>query len=84
MNWEKYHFMVPEGVVFSHKIFAQGVYVDCPKTEVIEKLLPHLWLKAVRRHARFYRRFVKDLSKITKPSCNLFEKEIPFKLMRSA
>lgn len=29
-------------------------------------------------HAGFYRRFVKDFSKITKPLCNLLEKDVPF------
>ena len=30
-------------------------------------------------HAGFYRRFIKDFSKISKPLCNLLEKDVPFK-----
>lgn len=30
------------------------------------------------RHARFYKRFIKDFSKILKPSCNLLLEDAPF------
>ncbi|XP_057754687.1 uncharacterized protein LOC130974001, partial [Arachis stenosperma] len=46
LNWEKCHFMVPEGIVLGH--------------------------------AGFYRRFIKDFSKIAKPLSNLLVADNPF------
>lgn len=83
----KYHFMVPEGVIFGHKIFALAFEVDQTKTKVIEKLPPLILVKVVRSfqgHTEFYIRFVKDLSKITKFLCNLLGEEYHSSLMRNA
>jgi len=55
--------------------------VDPAKIEVIEKLPPPINVKGVRSflgHAGFYRRFIKDFSKISKPLCNLLVKENDF------
>ena len=73
--------MVQEGIVLGHRISAKGIEVDRAKIEVIEKLPPPTSVKAVRSflgHAGFYRRFIKDFSKITKPLCNLLLKDVPF------
>jgi len=81
LNWEKCHFMVTEGIVLGHKISAKGIEVDQAKIEVIEKLPPPINVKGVRSflgHAGFYRRFIKDFSKISKPLCNLLVKETDF------
>ncbi|KAL4388517.1 hypothetical protein GQ457_09G015730 [Hibiscus cannabinus] len=81
LNWEKCHFMVKEGTVLSHKISSQGIEVDKAKVEVIEKLPPPTTVKGIRSflgHARFYRRFIKDFSKISKPLCNLLQQNQPF------
>lgn len=75
--------MVQEGVVLGHKISSRGIEVDKAKVEVIEKLPPPTSVKGVRSflgHAGFYRRFIKDFSKITKPLCNLLIKDAPFKI----
>ncbi|GJV39808.1 reverse transcriptase domain-containing protein [Tanacetum coccineum] len=40
LNWEKCHFMVKEGIVFSHKIYKSGIEVDRAKIDVIARL-PH-------------------------------------------
>ena len=40
LNWEKYHFMVKEGIVLGHRISERGIEVDRSKVETIEKLLP--------------------------------------------
>ena len=37
-NWEKYHFMVQEGIVLGHKIFHKGNEVDKARVEITEKL----------------------------------------------
>ncbi|XP_060673095.1 uncharacterized protein LOC132803722 [Ziziphus jujuba] len=81
LNWEKCHFMVQEGIVLGHKISKRGIEVDKAKIEVIEKLPPPTSIKGIRSflgHAGFYRRFIKDFSKITKPLCNLLNKDVPF------
>ncbi|KAL4310882.1 hypothetical protein GQ457_01G019960 [Hibiscus cannabinus] len=76
LNWEKCHFMVDEGIVLGHKISSKGMEVDKAKIEVISKLPPPTTVKGVRSflgHARFYRRFIEDFSKITKPLCSLLK-----------
>ncbi|KAL4333445.1 hypothetical protein GQ457_07G007050 [Hibiscus cannabinus] len=81
LNWEKCHFMVDEGIVLGHKIFSKGMEVDKAKIEVISKLPPPTTVKGIRSflgHAGFYRRFIGDFSKITKPLCALLEQGRPF------
>ena len=81
LNWEKCHFMVTEGVVLGHKISYKGIEVDKAKVEVIEKLPPPVNVKGVRSflgHAGFYRRFIKDFSKIVKPLSNLLVNTLKF------
>nr|KYP39435.1 Retrovirus-related Pol polyprotein from transposon 412 family [Cajanus cajan] len=81
LNWEKCHFMVQEGIVLGHKISARGIEVDKAKVDVIEKFPPPINVKGVRSflgHADFYRRFIKDFSKISKPLCTLLNKDQPF------
>ncbi|KAK9008902.1 hypothetical protein V6N11_080379 [Hibiscus sabdariffa] len=81
LNWEKCHFMVNEGTVLGHKISSKGIEVDKAKVELIEKLPPPTNVKGIRSflgHAGFYRRFIKDFSKISKPLCNLLQQNQPF------
>ena len=83
LNWEKCHFMVTEGIVLGHKISSKGIEVDKAKVEVIEKLPPPSNVKGIRSfsgHAGFYRRFIKDFSKIAKPLSNLLVKDTPFEM----
>ncbi|KAK1664834.1 hypothetical protein QYE76_052993 [Lolium multiflorum] len=81
LNWEKCHFMVNEGIVLGHKISERGIEVDRAKVEAIEKMPYPRDVKGIRSvlgHARFYRRFIKDFSKISKPLTNLLQKDVPF------
>lgn len=81
LNWEKCHFMVKEGIVLGHKVSRDGLEVDKAKVEIIEKLPPPVSVKGIRSflgHAGFYRRFIKDFSKVAKPLCNLLEKDRKF------
>nr|GEW01115.1 reverse transcriptase domain-containing protein [Tanacetum cinerariifolium] len=80
-NWEKSHFMIKEGIVLGHKISKDGIEVDKSKVEVIAKLPHPTTVKGIRSflgHAGFYRRFIKDFSKIARPMTRLLEKDTPF------
>ncbi|XP_070019407.1 uncharacterized protein [Nicotiana sylvestris] len=81
LNWEKCHFMVQEGIVLGNRVSSKGIEVDHAKVDVIAKLPPPTSVKAIRSflgHACFYRRFIRDFSKIANPLCKLLEKDHPF------
>ncbi|GJU82226.1 reverse transcriptase domain-containing protein [Tanacetum coccineum] len=81
LNWEKCHFMVTEGIVLGHKVSCKGLEVDKAKIDVIAKLPPPTNIKVIRSflgHARLYRRFIKDFSKIYRPMMKLLEKDSVF------
>ncbi|XP_070050370.1 uncharacterized protein [Nicotiana tomentosiformis] len=74
-------FYVIEGIVLGHKITAKGIEVDKAKIDLIAGLPPPTIVKAIRSflgHASFYKRFIKDFSKIAKPLTNLLMKDIKF------
>ena len=76
LNWEKYHFMVRQGIVSM-----RGIEMDKAKVEVIAKLPPPKNIKDIRSflgHAGFYRWFIKTFSKITRSLNNLIAKDVPF------
>ncbi|XP_050125675.1 uncharacterized protein LOC126602889 [Malus sylvestris] len=69
------------GIVLGHSISSKGIEVDKAKIDVIAKLPPPTSVKGVRSflgHAGFYRRFIKDFSKISRPLCNLLSKDAPY------
>ncbi|GKB77636.1 reverse transcriptase domain-containing protein [Tanacetum coccineum] len=81
LNWEKSHFMVKEGIVLGYKISKNGIEVDKAKVDVIAKLPHPTTVKGVQSflsHAGFYRRFIKDFSKISRSMTHLLEKNTPF------
>nr|GEU80167.1 reverse transcriptase domain-containing protein [Tanacetum cinerariifolium] len=64
-----------------HKISKKGIEVDKAKIDVISKLPHPTTVKGIRRflgHAGFYRRFIKDFSKVARPITRLLEKDTPF------
>nr|GEX21267.1 reverse transcriptase domain-containing protein [Tanacetum cinerariifolium] len=73
--------MVKEGIILGHKISKKGMEADKAKIEVISKLPHPTTVKGIQSflgHARFYRRFIKDFSKISRPMTHLLEKNSPF------
>jgi hypothetical protein len=81
LNWEKYHFMVGEGIVLEYLVSERGIEVDRAKIEVIEQLPPPVNIKGIQSflgHCGFSSRFVKDFSHIARPLTNLLAKDVPF------
>ncbi|KAF8116585.1 hypothetical protein N665_0016s0016 [Sinapis alba] len=81
LNWEKCHFIVRNGIVLGHKISEQGIEVDKAKIEVMMSLQPPNSVKGIQSflgHAGFYRRIMKDFSKISRPLTRLLCKETKF------
>ncbi|CAN6567579.1 unnamed protein product [Malus baccata var. baccata] len=81
LNWEKYQFMVKQGIVLGHVISSKGMEVDKAKIDVITNMVAPTTVKGVRSflgHAGFYRRFIKNFSMITRPLCNLLAKDVVF------
>ncbi|RVW26113.1 Retrovirus-related Pol polyprotein from transposon 17.6 [Vitis vinifera] len=81
LNWEKCHFMVHQGIVLGHIISEKGIEVDKAKVELIAKLPSPTTVKGVRQflgHPGFYRRFIQDFSKLSRPLCELLAKDAKF------
>jgi hypothetical protein len=81
LNWEKCHFMVKQGIVLGHVISENGIEVDKAKVETVKQLPPPTDVKSLRSflgHVGFYRRFIKDFTKITKPLTHLLQKDVAF------
>jgi hypothetical protein len=81
LSWEKSHFMVHEGIVLGHIVSKRGIEVDIARVELIENLPQPTSVKQICSflgHAGFYRRFIKDFSKISRPLCSLLAKDTPF------
>ena len=73
--------MVTEGIVLGHMISAARLEVDQAKVSMIRNLMPPTTVKGIRSflgHAGFYKRFIKDFSKIARPLCRLLEKDTKF------
>ena len=88
MRWEKSNtelremsLIVRHGIILGHEISKKGIEVDRAKIEVITKHPMPKCVKDIRSflgHASFYRRFIKDFSKIARPLTNLLAKDVSF------
>ncbi|XP_071939643.1 uncharacterized protein [Coffea arabica] len=81
LNYEKCHFMVDQGIILGHVVSAKGIEVDKAKVEIIKCLPYPASVREVRSflgHVGFYRRFIKDFSKISHPLCKLLQKDVVF------
>ncbi|RDY12467.1 Retrovirus-related Pol polyprotein from transposon opus, partial [Mucuna pruriens] len=75
LNFEKSHFMVTKGIVLGH-------LVDKSKIDIITSLPHPTFVREVRSflgHAGFYKRFMKNFSKIALPLSKLLQKDVDFK-----
>jgi len=73
--------MVQDEIVLGHRISEIGIEGDRAKIEVMRSLQVLENVKAVRSflgHDDFYRRFIKDFSKIARPLIALLWKEVKF------
>ncbi|XP_050918591.1 uncharacterized protein LOC127136028 [Lathyrus oleraceus] len=81
LNYEKCHFMVEHGIVLGHIIYEKGISVDPAKVDFISTLPYPSCIREIRSflgHAGFYKRFIKDFSKITLLLSNLLKNEVTF------
>ena len=73
--------MVNEGIVLGHKIPERGIEIDKAKVDATEKMPCPKDIKGIRSflgHVGFYRRFIKDFSKISRPLTNILQRDVPF------
>ncbi|RDY02542.1 Retrovirus-related Pol polyprotein, partial [Mucuna pruriens] len=78
LNFEKCHFMVSEGIVLGQLVSNKGIEVDKSKIDIITYLPNPTSVREVRSflgHAGFYRRFIKNFSKISLPLSKLLQKD---------
>ena len=81
LSWEKSHSMVQEGIVLGHKMSKKGIEVDKAKVDLIANMpVPSSVKKVISflGHADFYRRFIKDFSKVACLLTNLLTKDALF------
>ena len=81
LSWEKSHFMVREGIVLGHLVSSKRLEVDKAKVEVIQDLALPTSIRELRSflgHVGFYRRFIQDFAKVSKPLTSLLCKEKDF------
>ncbi|KAK4411844.1 Retrovirus-related Pol polyprotein from transposon.6 [Sesamum angolense] len=81
LNYEKCHFMVDQGLILGHIVSSKGIEVDKSKIDAIKSLPYPASVREIHSflgHAGFYRRFIKDFSKIAQPLCTLLQKDANF------
>ena len=86
LHWEKCHFMVTQGIVLGHIVSREGIEVDKARVELISNLPTPKCVKDIWSflgNAGFYRRFIRDLSAIARPLCNLLAKDVTFEWSRA-
>ncbi|CAA7394227.1 unnamed protein product [Spirodela intermedia] len=70
-----------DGVVLGHIVSERGLDVDRVKIDIISKMKPPNLKKQIKSflgHVGYYRKFIQDFSKISKPLSMLLSKDVPF------
>ena len=78
LNWEKCCFMVEQRIVLKKK---KRIEVDKSKIDLVRSLPFPTSVREVRSflgHARFYKGFIRDFLKSSRPLCRLLQKEVAF------
>ena len=73
--------MVKQGIFLSNIISSKGIEVEKANVNLIFNLPLPKTVRKVRYflgYAGFYRRFIKDFSKVSRPLCNLLAKDVPY------
>eukprot|EP00253_Pinus_taeda_P026779 PITA_26779 len=81
LSSEKCEFFMNEQTVLGHAISQQGLWVDPNKIAIIQRVPPPQKVRDVRSFlglAGYYRRFIKDFSKIAPPLFSLLGKDVEF------
>lgn len=79
--WKKYHFMVQNNIVLKHVISKNDIEIDKTKVGLIInlpslQLVKDIW--CFLSHAKFFRRFIKNISKIIRRLIYLLAKNVLF------
>lgn len=81
LKFEKFHFMVEQGIILGHVVSCKGTKVNKAKVDLVVNL-PYptsVWeVCFFLGHASFYHRFIKDFSQIILSLSRLLQKEVPF------
>ena len=78
---EKCHMLMIEGIFLGHLISSKGIQVDPKKIQTIQDLPTPVTQKDVRSflgHTRYYRRFIRNFSKISSPLFAQLDKDVSF------
>ena len=81
LNWRSATLWLMKVLSWGINFFERGIEVGKSKVDAIEKMQCPKEIKRIRSflgHTSFYRRFIKDFSKISRPLTNLLQKDIPF------
>ncbi|RDX63881.1 Retrovirus-related Pol polyprotein from transposon 17.6, partial [Mucuna pruriens] len=71
-----------KGIVLGHLVFNKGIEVDKSKIDIISSLPNPTYVREVRSflgHVGYYRRFIKNFSKLALPLSRLLQKDVEFK-----
>ncbi|CAN6687770.1 unnamed protein product [Malus baccata var. baccata] len=85
LNWEKCHFMVKQGIGLGLIVSENGIEVDKSKIDLVRHLPSPTSVREVCSflgHAGFYRRFIKDFSKVAQPLCRHLQKDVAFEFTK--